>query len=115
VDQGGHTILAKHTTVSEAAALRDDLRSYLVVIAHGEPIGRHEVGPDPLTVGRDAGRGIVVPDGKVSRLHLQVALVGGEVVVEDLGSSNGTFLDGQRLSAPTVLRPDSGSSSATTS
>ena len=40
MDQGGHTILAKHTTVSEAAALRDDLRSYLVVIAHGEPGGR---------------------------------------------------------------------------
>jgi serine phosphatase RsbU (regulator of sigma subunit) len=106
VDQGSHTILSKPTTFSEAAALRDDLRSYLVVIEHGEPIARHAVGPEPLTVGRDLTRSIVISDGKVSRLHLQVALIGNEVVVEDLGSSNGTFMDGLRLSGPTVLPPD---------
>ena len=106
MDNGSHTVLAKHTTVSEAAALRDDLRSYLVVIEHGEPVSRHAIGVEPLTVGRDPLRDIVLADEKVSRLHLQVAVAGGEVVVQDLGSSNGTFMDGQRLSAPTVLPPD---------
>jgi anti-sigma regulatory factor (Ser/Thr protein kinase) len=106
VDQGSHTILSKPTTFSEAAALRDDLRSYLVVIEHGETIARHAVGPEPLTVGRDLAHSIVISDGKVSRLHLQVALIGNEVVVEDLGSSNGTFLEGRRLSGPTLLSPD---------
>ena len=96
----------KHTTVSEAAALREDLKSFLVVIEHGEAVARHLLGLDPLTVGRDPARHIVILDEKVSRLHLQVALLGGEVVVEDLGSSNGTFLDGHRLSGPTVLPPN---------
>jgi len=106
VEEGGQTVLVKHTTVSEAGALREDLKSYLVVIEHGEPVERHALGIDPLTVGRDPVRHIVIADEKVSRLHLQVALVGGEVVVEDLGSSNGTFLEGSRLARPTVLPPD---------
>jgi sigma-B regulation protein RsbU (phosphoserine phosphatase) len=106
VERGGNTVLVQHTTASEAAALRDDLKSYLVVIEHGEPVARHVVGIQPLTVGRDPTRDIVIADEKVSRLHLQVALLGGEVVVEDLGSSNGTFMDGSRLSSPTVLPAD---------
>ena len=40
--------MTKRTTVSEAAALRDDLRSYLVVM-HGEPVARHAIGVEPLT------------------------------------------------------------------
>ena len=106
MDQGSHTILAKHTTVTDAAALREDLRSYLVLFEGAEPVERHAVGPDPLTVGRDPARHIIISDGKVSRLHLQVWLAGDEVVVEDLGSSNGTFMDGRRLSGPTVLPPN---------
>jgi serine phosphatase RsbU (regulator of sigma subunit) len=106
VNNPGHTVLARNITVSEAAALQGDLRSYLVVLEHGEPVSRHVIGPDPLTVGRDQARDIVLADEKVSRLHLQVALVGGEVIVQDLGSSNGTFLDGQRLVGPAVLPPD---------
>jgi len=106
VDESSHTIVAKHTTVTDAAALREDLRSYLVVFEGAEPVARHLVGPEPLTVGRDPARSIVISDGKVSRLHLQVALVGAEVIVEDLGSSNGTFIDGHRLAGPTVLPPN---------
>ena len=99
----GATVLAKHTTVSEAAALRDDLRSYLVVIEHGEPVARHAIGVEALTVGRDPPGTSSSPMGRSRRLHLQVALAGGDVVVEDLGSSNGTYLDGRRLSAPSML------------
>jgi sigma-B regulation protein RsbU (phosphoserine phosphatase) len=106
VDQGSHTIVAKHTTVTDAAALREDLRSYLIVFEGPEPVARHIITPEHLTVGRDAARSIVILDGKVSRLHLQVALVANEVIVEDLGSSNGTFMDGHRLSGPTVLPPN---------
>lgn len=103
--QVGQTVLATHATVAGLAAELDDLASYLVVVEQGESVARHALGADPLTVGRDLARDIVLNDGQVSRLHLQVAIVGGEVVVEDLGSSNGTFLDGQRLTAPAVLPP----------
>jgi sigma-B regulation protein RsbU (phosphoserine phosphatase) len=45
----------------------------------------------------------VLADTDVSRLHARAALVSGEVVVEDLGSTNGTFLDGQRVTKPVKL------------
>ena len=42
-------------------------------------------------------------DGAVSRAHCQVAVVGDDVVVTDLGSTNGTFIDGQRIDGTVPL------------
>src|SRR5208282_5319554 len=42
----------------------------------------------------------------VSRIHASLAVDGGRVVLADLGSSNGTYVNGQRLSWPTLLKPD---------
>jgi len=107
---GGRTVLATHATFAEALLEQaQGTRSYVVVMHDYEPEGRHVVGAEPLTVGRDPARHIVLADAQVSRLHLQIAAVGGDLVVEDLGSSNGTFAnDGLRLSAPLVLPPGSG-------
>jgi serine phosphatase RsbU (regulator of sigma subunit) len=106
-EPGGRTVLATHATVSDAVALHEELASYITVLEQNEPVARHPIGLEPLTVGRDSTRDIVLPDAQVSRLHLQLLLVNGEVVVEDLGSSNGTFFAGQRLIAPAVLPPGS--------
>jgi serine phosphatase RsbU (regulator of sigma subunit) len=104
---GGRTVLATHATVAEALLEQaQGIRSYVVVMHDYEPEGRHLVGAEPLTVGRDPARHIVLADAQVSRLHLQIAAVGNDLVVEDLGSSNGTFAnDGRRLAAPLVLAP----------
>ena len=50
-----------------------------------------------FTVGRQAGCDYVVDDPKVSRRHFRCVTRDGEWWIEDLGSSNGTFLDGKRL------------------
>ncbi len=60
---------------------------------------------DRVIVGRDPGGGIVVDDPRVSRRHLQVSMVGGGWIVEDLGSSNGTFCDGKPVQHMTVGGP----------
>jgi serine phosphatase RsbU (regulator of sigma subunit) len=99
----GRTVIATHATFAEAQAIAEGQRSYLVVVHDEQREARHPVGVEPLTVGRDPARQIIIDDAQVSRLHLQVASVGGQLVVEDLGSSNGTFMDGRRLAAPTVL------------
>ncbi len=60
---------------------------------------------DEITVGRGGGCGIVLPDdGFVSTVHARVFRRGDEVLVEDLGSRNGTFVNGERVVAPTRLR-----------
>ena len=54
-------------------------------------------------IGREAGNDIVIEDPQVSRHHAKLTLQGGSYVVEDLGSTNGTFMDGRRIMTPTPL------------
>lgn len=57
----------------------------------------------PLTVGRDGTCDIVIPDRQVSRHHARFQLLDDTVVVEDLGSKNGTHKNGERISARVPL------------
>ncbi|MFN3804134.1 MAG: FHA domain-containing protein [Pyrobaculum sp.] len=52
-----------------------------------------------ITVGRAVDNNVIIPDPAVSRRHLRLVVTSGGIVVEDLGSSNGTYLitDGERL------------------
>lgn len=54
---------------------------------------------DRLDVGRECD-GLLLADERVSRLHLRLEMVDDRLVVADLGSSNGTFLDGERVATP---------------
>lgn len=60
---------------------------------------------DRLPVGR-GGEGLVVIDDRVSRRHCELRAHGDQLLVADLGSSNGTFVNERRLGAePAVLSP----------
>jgi hypothetical protein len=60
---------------------------------------------DEITVGRGGGCGIVLTaDQFVSTVHARVFRRGDDVFVEDLGSRNGTFVNGERISATTKIR-----------
>jgi ABC-type multidrug transport system fused ATPase/permease subunit len=57
-----------------------------------------------VEVGRECD-GVVLSDGKISRRHLSLAPGDGGVTVTDLGSSNGTFVNGRRLETPVTVGP----------
>jgi pSer/pThr/pTyr-binding forkhead associated (FHA) protein len=60
---------------------------------------------DELTVGRASGCQIAIPDDTyVSQLHARIFRREGQVFVEDLGSTNGTFLNRKKVSAPVPVR-----------
>jgi hypothetical protein len=60
---------------------------------------------DELTVGRAGGCGVVLTDDEfVSTVHARLFRRGAELYVEDLGSRNGTFVNGKQIAAPTRLR-----------
>jgi predicted component of type VI protein secretion system len=56
-----------------------------------------------ISIGRDLSNGIPVPDSEISRRHARFIVKAEGVYIEDLGSTNGTFLNGVRLSAPKLL------------
>jgi predicted component of type VI protein secretion system len=58
----------------------------------------------PLTVGRSEDCDIVLPDRQVSRYHAEVKWQGDHFQVEDLGSKNGTHVNGQELRGTSPLR-----------
>jgi predicted component of type VI protein secretion system len=58
---------------------------------------------DVTMLGRDVTNDIVLGDAEISRQHTRVSRTPGGMVVEDLGSTNGTFVNGDRLVSPRVL------------
>lgn len=59
---------------------------------------------DPLVIGRDATCQIIVPDRQVSRYHARIMSVPAGVLLEDLGSKNGTYCNGTKIDEPVVLQ-----------
>lgn len=59
---------------------------------------------EQLTIGRDSSNGVAINDAEVSRKHSRLTFQGGKYVIDDLGSTNGTFVNGQRLAGPVVLK-----------
>lgn len=58
----------------------------------------------PVVVGRSPGADIVIGAGYVSARHARFSLMGQNLFVEDLGSTNGTLVNGQPITAPAALR-----------
>ena len=58
---------------------------------------------DELVVGRAEGNDLILAEGGVSRKHARFFLEGTDVMVEDLGSANGTIVNDERIEGPTKL------------
>jgi hypothetical protein len=70
------------------------------------PFGRYELGTELVTIGRSSTNKLIINDNQVSGRHLQIIPQGTGYVLVDVGSSNGTVFNGQRLSpqTPQALR-----------
>jgi hypothetical protein len=87
-----------------AADVMPETRHVLEVVA---PTGSERRIPVhlPLTIGRTAPSDLVLNGGDISRTHCRIVADGGGVALSDLNSTNGTFLNGQRIAATAPLKP----------
>jgi len=74
-------------------------------IVEGAGAGRMVALGAGVTVGRGRDADLVLTDELVSRRHARVTPSGSDAVIEDLGSRNGTFVNGQAIHGPTLLAP----------
>lgn len=58
------------------------------------------------TIGRSSSADVPVADGSLSRLHTRIVYVGGEYVLQDMGSTNGSMVNGQQVSSKTLVDGD---------
>jgi hypothetical protein len=76
----------------------------LLVIEGPGPSQRVLIEQEIVMIGRDEDCDLVIPDRQVSRRHARVRLEEGRCFLEDLGSKNGTFVNGQELTGPYLLQ-----------
>ncbi len=82
------------------------LQSYQFVMQTGPNPGKvFLIQKTETTIGRDEKSDIFILDSGVSRHHAVLSLQGPNYVIKDLGSTNGTFVNEQRLIAPRALKP----------
>ncbi len=62
-----------------------------------------ELDRDSYTIGREAGNDLILEDPQVSRRHAQLTQQGTSYLIEDMGSTNGTYVNGKRVTAPVLL------------
>lgn len=74
-----------------------DIAQYVVVVEGTERGKKLEIGLAPVSLGRHADNDIALADPFVSGRHCMITVDNGQLQVTDLGSSNGTFIDGQSV------------------
>lgn len=80
--------------------------NFRLVMRSGPSVGKeYPLDKNEMFIGRDLSNDVVINDPEISRRHSRLFTQGNTYVLEDLGSTNGTFVNGQRLMGPNMLRP----------
>src|SRR5262249_32342326 len=79
----------------------------LQVLVHAAPLAGKgfPITKDIITFGRDPENAIACDDRQVSRRHARLTRYGQQLILEDLGSTNGTLVNGKPIEGEHVLQP----------
>ncbi|GAA2750785.1 FHA domain-containing protein FhaB/FipA [Amnibacterium kyonggiense] len=77
--------------------------SVLVITSGGKAGLEIPLGTEPLMIGRASDAGLQIRDDYTSTHHARLLLWGSDWVIQDLDSTNGTFVDGARIDSPTQV------------
>jgi pSer/pThr/pTyr-binding forkhead associated (FHA) protein len=77
----------------------------LVILSPGMTGRSHELKVDKTTIGRVDDNTFPIAESSVSSHHCEILLRGPDVIVNDLNSTNGTFINGDKITGEAVLKP----------
>lgn len=85
--------------------MNTNLDDYPILIAQEGPLnGERWTLDHTLVLGRDASCDLTIPDRKISRYHARLTPTSDGVLLEDMGSKNGTYCNGEAVAGPLVLQ-----------
>jgi hypothetical protein len=102
-ESGRTMVYSTANRVAEPLEERARARAHTAVLLHDGK--RLVVGPAGVTIGRSRSCDVVLADSNVSRQHAEVRPRGGSWVLNDLGSTNGSSINGRRIEGTEVLKP----------
>lgn len=77
----------------------------VVITEKGGAQRRMEFDKNEITVGRVQGNDVILGKGNVSKRHSRIVLKDGRFIVVDLKSTNGTYVNGRKITSPLVVKP----------
>ena len=77
----------------------------VILTEKGGPTQRLDFESEEITVGRVDENDICLPKGNISKKHTKIVVKDGKIIVLDLKSTNGTYVNGKKLAAPQVIQP----------
>jgi two-component system, cell cycle response regulator len=97
-DEGEATRITSLSSLeSELRARRQQVAAYLVVL-QGTNVGEmHKIEGPEMVIGRAVSATVRLNDDGISRRHCRVVSIGGQIIIEDLGSANGTLVNGEMI------------------
>jgi hypothetical protein len=93
---------AKSGSGRKTGAATSDVVSKLVITSGPKAGLELPLGTEPMTIGRSSESGLVIRDDYTSSHHARLMLRGGTWTIQDLDSTNGTFLGGSRVTGGPV-------------
>ena len=79
-------------------------RTWVVTLTNGEMV---KLDKDTMVIGRSRTCDVVIPSAKVSRQHASLSRIDGDLYIEDLGSANGVWLNGEKITRAKISAGDS--------
>ncbi|HJL17476.1 MAG TPA: FHA domain-containing protein, partial [Sandaracinaceae bacterium LLY-WYZ-13_1] len=76
----------------------------VVITEKGGAQRRLEFDKNEVTIGRVQGNDIILPKGNVSKRHSRIVLKDNRFIVVDLKSTNGTYVNGRKITSPLVVK-----------
>ena len=84
--------------------LKDRGPSAKLIFLEGEIPKEYLISQQERFLGRDDSNDIVLDDDQVSGRHIRIGYEGGEFRVRDMGTTNGTFVNGERIGGSVILK-----------
>src|SRR5207249_2622108 len=76
----------------------------VLITEKGAEQRRMEFDKSEVTIGRVQGNDIILPKGNVSKRHSRIVLKDGKFIIVDLKSTNGTYVNGRKITSPLVIK-----------
>jgi len=83
-----------------------DMPFSVILTEKGAATQRLDFECEEITIGRVDENDICLPKGNISKKHTKIVVKDGKIIVLDLKSTNGTYVNGKKLAGPQVISPD---------